>query len=157
MADIFAKDLIADNEAARLEALNRYDILYTLPEEALDNITQTMSMVFDTPLAFLSLVDQETVFYKSQSGNFGRDRVARADSLCSYTILDQNLLVVTDARDIEALRNNPYVAAEGGIRFYAGAPLITQDGYHLGTACVVDTIPRTFRMIKRNYCCALPE
>lgn len=144
MTDIFNLDLIPPHDADRLKALEKYNILYTPAESSFDNITEMMGIVFGAPLAFVSLVDKETVFYKSQVGPFGRDRVDRKDSLCSFTILSDDILVITDAREIEALKNTPYVAPEGGIRFYAGAPLITREGYHIGTACIVDTIPRAF-------------
>ncbi len=144
MADVFQKGLIPANDSDRLEALDRFNILYSPSEKAFDTITEMMGMVFNAPLAFVSLVDKETVFYKSQVGGFGRDRVERKDSLCSYTILQNDVLIVPDAREVSVLKENPYVAPEGGIRFYAGTPLVTAEGHPLGTACIVDTVPRDF-------------
>lgn len=139
-----AADIIPANDQQRLQALHRYQILYTAAEESFDNITRLMADVFDMPMAFISLVDGDTVFYKSQVGPFGRDSVQRTDSLCSLTILSDNLLIIEDASGEACFKGNPYVDAEGGIRFYAGAPLITDDGHCIGTACLVDTRSRTF-------------
>jgi two-component system, chemotaxis family, CheB/CheR fusion protein len=144
MADIFEKDIIPADDADRLEALSSFNLLYTPREKAFDTITEMMGIVFNAPLTFVSLVDKDIVFYKSQIGGFGRDQVERKDSLCSFTILQDEVLVVQDAREINVLKENPYVAMEEGIRFYAGAPLITPEGHHLGTVCVVDTTPRSF-------------
>ena len=142
--DTLAKDIIPKNEEERLRALKRFEILYTAAEEAFDNITQMMALVFGTPMSFISLIDKDKVFYKSQVGPFGRNAVQRPDSLCSLTILGSEALIIEDASGENSLVDNPYVAAEGGIRFYAGAPLITKDGFRIGTACVVDTKTRTF-------------
>jgi len=136
-------DLIPDNDEERLQELHSYQILYTPPEEAFDNITQMMAQVFSTPMAFISLVDQQTVYYKSQVGPFGRPQVPRSDSLCSLAIFQDQPTVFEDASTVERLRGNPFVDAEGGIRFYAGAPLLTPTGHRLGTACIVDIQPRT--------------
>lgn len=144
MLDGLAGNIIPPNDSERLRALKEYDILYTSAEETFDNITQMMAQAFSTPMSFISLVDKDTVFYKSQAGQFGRDAVKRTDSLCSLAILNDTPLVIEDASKLDALKDNPYVQPEGGLRFYAGAPLITKDGYHVGTACVVDTKTRTF-------------
>lgn len=103
-----------------------------------------MADVFGTPMSFISLVDEETVFYKSQVGSFGRKQASRKDSLCSYTILQSQPLVIEDTKAEAYLVGNPLVEAEGGIRFYAGAPLITRDGFPIGAVCVVDTKQKKF-------------
>lgn len=144
MVETLVKDIIPQNDKQRIEALRRFEILSTSAEDAFDNITRMMAQVFDTPMSFISLVDKEQVFYKSQVGPFGRDSVNRGHSLCSLTILGTEPLIIEDASGVACLQDNPYVTAEGGIRFYAGAPLITRDGYQIGTACIVDTKSRTF-------------
>jgi hypothetical protein len=97
MLDGYANDLIPPDDADRLKKLREFDILYTSAEEAFDNITQMMAQVFGAPMSFISLVDEDTVFYKSRTGPFGRDQVRREDSLCSLTILNDKPLVITDA------------------------------------------------------------
>ncbi|RYZ23707.1 MAG: PAS domain S-box protein [Chitinophagaceae bacterium] len=139
-----AKPLIPANDAERLAALHRYRLADTGPEEAFDNITALMAHAFDAPLSFISLVDEGRVFYKSSFGGFPHPSVLREDSLCSHTILGTGPLVIENAKDDPCFREGPYVASEGGIRFYAGVPLVTQDGFAIGTVCVVDTKPRVF-------------
>jgi GAF domain-containing protein len=138
------QNLVPENDAQRVAALKRYEILYTPAEEAFDRITSIISRVFDTPMSFLSLVDEDTVFYKSQVGSFGRSQVNRENSLCSLTILSREPLIIEDASLQACFNDNPFVKAEGGIKFYAGAPLITSDGYLIGALCIVDTRHRTF-------------
>ncbi|GAA4342347.1 PAS domain-containing protein [Flaviaesturariibacter amylovorans] len=138
------KSLIPVNDPERLEALRRYQILDTPPEAVFDKITEMMAQVFDMPLAFLSIVGQERVHFKSRYGGFPLPEVLREDSLCSHTILSPSPLVIEDAHADACFANGTYVATEGGIRFYAGAPLITPDGHQIGTVCLVDTKPRTF-------------
>lgn len=147
IADILqslCKNIIPENDAERVAALKRYEVLYTPAEEEFDKITQMAARVFDTPMSFLSLVDEDTVFYKSQVGSFGRTRVNREHSLCSLTLLSREPLIIEDASISDCFKDNPFVNAEDGIRFYAGAPLITKDGYHIGALCVVDTKKRSF-------------
>jgi signal transduction histidine kinase len=144
MLDLPAGGIIPKNDADRLEALYRYKILDTPPEAVFDNITEMMAHVFDMPMAFISLVGDDKVFYKSKVGGFPYEHVMREDSLCSLTILHDEPLVIENALAEICLREGPYVAPEGGIRFYAGAPLITKEGSAIGTVCVVDTVPRAF-------------
>lgn len=144
MTQTLSSNIIPKNDAQRLEALYKYHILDTEPEDSFNNIAHIMAQVFDVPMSFISLVGKDKVFYKSQAGSFGRAHVLREDSLCSFTILSSEPLIIEDASDEACFQDNPYVAAEGGMRFYAGAPLITKDGYHIGTACIVDTKPRKF-------------
>lgn len=138
------QNIIPENDAQRLAALRKYQLIYTPAEEVFDKLTQMTARVFDTPMCFLSLVDEDTVFYKSQVGSFGRTQVNRKDSLCSLTILSKEPLIIEDASLSNCFKDNPFVSAENGIKFYAGVPLITRDGYHIGALCVVDIKPRTF-------------
>ncbi len=144
MLETLVNDIIPQNDVERLEALRSFEILYTKAEDVFDNITQIMAGVFSAPMAFISLVDKEMVIYKSQVGPFGKDYVRREDSLCSLAILGDDPLVIEDASMGSCFQDNPYVQAQGGIRFYAGAPLVTKSGYRIGAVCVVDTKPRSF-------------
>ena len=144
MVNPLPRELIPTNEAERLRDLYAYQLLYTAAEERFDNLTQIMAQVFSVPLVFLSLVDEDVVFYKSQVGDFGCDRVDRRDSLCSISILKAEPTVFEDTWMEPALATNPLVRGEGCIRFYAGAPLTTTNGNRIGSICVVDTKPRPF-------------
>lgn len=144
MLQSLVHDIIPENDAERVAALKRYEILYTPAEEEFDKIMAVIARVFEAPMSFLSLVDEDTVFYKSQVGPFGKAQVHRKDSLCSLTILSREPLIIEDASLEGCFKDNPFVQAEGGIKFYAGAPLITSDGYLIGALCIVDTRPRKF-------------
>ncbi len=150
MATPVPPHLIPPHEAERLEELAAYQILYTQAEEAFDNLTRIMAQVFETPMVFMSLVDAHTVFYKSQVGPFGRTQVSRNQSLCSLSILKTEPTVFEDTWQESALTTNPLTRGEGGIRFYAGAPLITAHGLPIGSICVVDTSPRVFPQARRE-------
>jgi len=130
-----------DNEAERLQALRRYDILDTPPDNAFDRIVQLAARLLATPIAIVSLVDADRIWFKSRHG-IEASQVTRDAGLCASAILFNQPWIVTDASlDPRALAN-PLVATEHGFRFYAAAPLITHDGYNLGTLCVIDFNPR---------------
>jgi anti-sigma regulatory factor (Ser/Thr protein kinase) len=130
------------HEAARLAALRKYRILDTDPERAFDDLTLLASHICGTPIALISLIDADRQWFKSRVG-LTIAETSRSVSFCTHAIQQRDLFVVPDARDDAAFRNNPFVVAENGIRFYAGAPLITPDGHALGTLCVLDRVPRT--------------
>lgn len=135
--------IIPENDDARLEKLAEYRILDTYPEEMFDNIAQLAKQIFDTPSAFISFVDRERVFFKSNLSTLPTNVVPRKHSLCSLAILQDDVLVFTDTHDVPELLNIPYVSSEGGIRFYAGAPLYTPEGFNMGTICVTDSVVHT--------------
>lgn len=128
-------------ETERLIALRRYNVLDSPPEPGFDRITSLAARLFKVSVSTISLVDKSRVWFKSRVGWDG-DEVNRDESLCSLAILQEELLVIHDARYDGRFSCNPWVEAEPGIRFYAGAPLVTQDGYNLGTLCIIDTQPR---------------
>ncbi len=128
------------NEPARLAALHRYNILDTPPEAAFDRITKLAARLFDMPIALISLVDESRAWFKSCVG-FDADEVPRDATLCSFAVLTEAPLIVPDTRQDDRFVCNPFVQAESGVRFYAGAPLISQDGFNLGTLCLLDSQP----------------
>ena len=128
-------------ESQRLTALHGYGILDTAPEEMFDRLTALAAEVYSVPIALLSFVDANRQWFKSRVG-LAHPETERVVSFCNHTIQSDELLVIPDATHDPRFAQNPLVVHEPGIRFYAGAPLCTSDGYRLGTLCVLDTQPR---------------
>ena len=130
------------DEAARLAALRKYRILDTDPEQAFDDLTSLASHICGTPIALISLIDADRQWFKSRVG-LTIAETSRSVSFCTHAIKDRRLFVVPDARASATFHDNPFVEGEDGIRFYAGAPLVTPEGHAVGTLCVLDRVPRT--------------
>ena len=130
------------DEAGRLAALRRYKILDTDPEPAFDDLTLLASQICATPIALITLVEEDRQWFKSGVG-LSVHETARNISFCTHAIQKPNeLMVVPDALDDARFATNPMVVGEPKIRFYAAAPLVTPDGHALGALCVVDRVPR---------------
>lgn len=128
-------------EAARIAALNRYAILDTEPEQSFDDLVTLAAHICKTPMAMLSLVDEHRQWFKSKVGVQVHE-TPREVSICTHAIQQDELFIVPDTRQDPRFRDNPLVVGEPRVRFYAGAPLINEDGFALGTLCVVDREPR---------------
>jgi GAF domain-containing protein len=125
-------------EAARLEALYHYDILDTEPEEAFERITRLVKSVLQMPMAVVSLIDRDRQWFKSRQG-MSASETRRDISFCTHTIQDTQPLIVPDALADPRFAESPIVLGDPHIRFYAGVPLRTKDGYNLGALCSMDT------------------
>jgi len=132
---------VSTNEAARLAALNRYAILDTEPEQSFDDLVILASHVCKTPMALLTLVDDHRQWFKSALGVQVRE-TPREISFCAHAIQKNDLFVIPDTLKDPRFKDNPLVTGEPNIRFYAGAPLVNEDGFALGTLCVGDRQPR---------------
>ena len=140
----FGINIIPDNEDSRLDALKRYRISDTPSEDSFDGIAKLAAQIFNVPVSLLSLVDKYDVFFKANFGMGSAKKAKRGISLCSLAILDEKVTVFEDALKEACLSSNPNVTGDFGLRFYAGAPLITHDGFLIGTLCIIDSKPRNF-------------
>ena len=136
-------------EASRIAALNRYAILDTEPEQSFDDLVTLAAHICRTPMAMLSLVDEHRQWFKSKVGVQVRE-TPREISICTHAIQQDDLFIVPDTRQDPRFRDNPLVVGEPRVRFYAGAPLINEDGFALGTLCVVDREPRELDEDQKN-------
>lgn len=129
------------NESERLDALHKYEILDTQPEEDFDRITKIASLVCGVPISLISLIDEDRQWFKSRVG-LDVAQTSRSLAFCQYAIKDRDFMEVPDAQQDERFKNNELVTSNPYIRYYLGFPLIDPDGFALGTLCVIDTIPK---------------
>lgn len=133
--------IIPENEGARIKAVRRYEILDTPADGAFDRITALAARRFDVPISIISIVDEDRIWFKSHHG-VPVDQIGRDPGLCASAILNNDPYVLLDAKTDARSLANPLVAGDFGLRFYAGVPLQTSDGYNLGTLCIIDKAPR---------------
>jgi PAS domain S-box-containing protein len=136
-----AQAQITSNEVERLAALRQYSVLDTAPEEALDDLAAMASHICGTPIALISLVDENRQWFKAKLG-LQECETPRGQSFCAHALGQRELLIVTDATKDPRFADNPSVIGEPKIVFYCGAPLVTPEGAVLGTLCVIDHVPR---------------
>jgi diguanylate cyclase (GGDEF)-like protein len=130
------------NEEARLAALRSFEILDTAPEQGFDDLVVIAAGICAVPMASESLIDRDRQWFKARLG-LDDEQTIRDTSFCAHAILTpQAITVVNDATQDARFSDNPLVMEEPGIRFYAGAPLVSQEGFALGTLCVIDKQPR---------------
>lgn len=135
---------IPKNEVKRLKVLWQYDVLDTVPEEVFDDLTDLAAHICEAPVALISLVDENRQWFKAKVGTSLKE-TSRDISFCAHAILNDDLLLISDATKDPRFHDNPLVTGPQKIRFYAGAPLVTPDGHALGTLCVLDKKPRKLR------------
>ena len=135
------KPSLPTDEEKRLEKLRQYQILDTAAEQVFDDITHLASDVCKTPISLLTFIDQNRQWFKSNVG-LPISETRRDIAFCSHAILEPDIFIVPDTLADERFAQNPLVTHDPSIRFYAGMPLITKEGYALGTLCVIDRVPR---------------
>lgn len=129
------------NEKQRLLAVRRYEILDTPADRVFDRITSIAARLVSVPISIISIVDSDRIWFKSHHGT-DIDQVDRGSGLCSFAIVQERPLVINDALSDRRTFSSPLVAGDFGLRFYAGAPLTTPQGFKLGTLAVIDKAPR---------------
>ncbi|CAN5918748.1 GAF domain-containing sensor histidine kinase [soil metagenome] len=129
-------------EANRLKALDRYDISDTPAEQNFDRVVSMASTIFSGAHVLITFVDLDRVWIKADSRSPVASFLPRENSICSLAIQKSDITVFPDTHTVPALRNNPVIRGENGIRFYAAMPLTSHDGFNLGTICILDSQPR---------------
>jgi len=135
-------ELSPEQEARRIAAVRRYDILDTPPDGAFDRIAALAARLFDAPAATVTIVDADRVWFKASYGLAGVTQIGRDPGLCTSAILTGSPLVVPDTLEDPVARDHSLVTGPARVRFYAAAPITTSDGHRLGTVDVLDTKPR---------------
>lgn len=145
------------DDSARLDAVRRYDILDTPPDGSFDRITALAAELFDVPIALVTIVDHDRIWFKSRFGLDGVEEIGRDPGLCASAILQDEPYIVEEARKDARSLANPLVSGKFGLQFYAAAPLRTSDGHRLGTLCIIDREPRLFSPRQGNLLQRLSE
>ena len=133
---------IPDNESERLAALRQYQVLDTDAEDDFNEIVQLASKICDTPISLISLIDSERQWFKARVG-LDVAETSRDLAFCGHALQQDSILIIPDTSKDERFSDNPLVTGDPNIGFYAGMPLTTEDGYTIGTLCVIDKKPRT--------------
>ncbi len=139
---------LSEEEVSRLKALFDCGVLDTPPEEIFDQTARLAAYLCGTPIGLIGFIDATRQWFKARVG-WDYPEIPREDSICGQTILQRDLLMISDAAMDDRFFNGPLVT-RAGIRFYAGAPLLTKEGYPLGTLCVMDRLPRELPAVHRD-------
>lgn len=129
-------------EEDRLETLEKYQIVGTGSEADYSAIVELVAQIANTPMAAVSLVDKNRTWFKASKG-LPVTEMSREESFCAHAVVGNEMLVVEDASIDSRFSAHSVVVTAGGIRFYAGMPLVTPEGHAIGALCVADVVPRT--------------
>ena len=135
----YTREIVEDVQRVKeVYSLNELD---TPPENQFDRLTKMASVVCDAPIALISLIDDQRQWFKSKIG-IDEDEVDVENTICQYTITGKGLFEIENAKKNEIVANKPFVTEKKGIRFYAGLPIKTKNGFNIGTVCVADSKPK---------------
>ncbi|PSR56837.1 hypothetical protein AHMF7605_26730 [Adhaeribacter arboris] len=148
--------LLEIEENLRVQELNKYNILDTPEEEKFDHLVTLASFICGTPISLISLITHNRQWFKAKMG-IKETETPRELSFCQYVIQSDDILEIPDTLGDIRFYSNPYVTGNPKIRFYAGAPLVTSNGYRLGTLCVIDTEPRELSEAQKMALATLSE
>ncbi|MCG7530014.1 sensor domain-containing diguanylate cyclase [Psychrobium sp. MM17-31] len=143
-----------DNELARLQEIESYEILDTLPEQEYDDIALLSAQICNTPMSTVAIVDESRKWHKAKYG-LDKEYVPRDFAICSHTICDDKMLIVEDTHKHDVFKHIGIVNNPPYVRFYAGVPLINEAGHALGTLCVIDTKPNSLTQYQQQALQAL--
>src|SRR6476469_578712 len=132
---------IPENEQQRLKELYRFAVLDTEQETSFEQLVHLAAQICDVPMSLVSLVDADRQWFKARVG-LSSSETERRVSFCAHAILNDGVFEIQDARKDDRFFDNPVVVGDPNIRFYAGMPLVTDNGYKLGTFCILDSKPR---------------
>jgi signal transduction histidine kinase len=153
--------LIPANEAERIKELNSYQILDTAEEEIFDNITFMASKITGAEISLIVFIDKDRQWFKSKSGVPGEfneiKETPREIAFCAHTILSPDILEISDLSQDERFNDNPFVTTSPSMRFYAGVPLVSENGYNIGSICVLDSNPKALDDDKKIMLKSLSE
>ena len=142
------------DEIERIKALLSYNILRTEPEQFYNDLVELISQICETPISIISFIDEHHQWYKAKKG-MEDEQIPIQETICQFTMQNDGIMEVEDAKKDIRFVNNPHVQAENGIRYYAGISLESSDGYPIGTVCVADTRPRALDASQINTLKAL--
>lgn len=145
---------LPSNEVERLVALRSYGPIEPVPDPDFDDLALLAAEICDTPIALVTLVDEDHQWLKGRAGT-DLTQTSRELSFCGHAILGTDVFIVPDTAQDERFADNPFVIGDPNIRSYTGAPLITPEGYALGTVCVIDRKPRVLTAQQANALQAL--
>jgi two-component system, NtrC family, sensor kinase len=131
------KGPLPKDETQRLRTLLDYEILDSMPESEFEDLVSMARDLFDVPIALISLIDKDRQWFKAKIG-IELEETARDVSFCTHVVANEKLMIIEDSFRDDRFKDNPYVLADPPVRFYAGAPLLTPDGFALGTLCIID-------------------
>jgi len=141
---------VPKNESTRLDRLRYYDILDSEEEGMFDDLTKLTAQILDVPTCVISLVDDDRQWFKSRYGEELKE-TPRDISFCQYTIMDTRIMEVGNALLDERFNTSPLVKDKPSIRFYAGSPLVDEEGASIGALCAIDSKPRELDDQKRGF------
>lgn len=136
-------------EIKRLQTLLSYNILDTPPQQEYESLVKLISLICNSPIALISMIDDKRQWFMAKTG-LPQDEAPIAQTFCQYTLQQDGIMEICDARQDDRVKNNPNVIAKDGIRFYAGVNLKASNGYKIGTVCVVDTEPKELNEEQRK-------